>query len=107
MIVYNGPIKNSALIGREFLTLVAKEQQLAIPKATQWPEARESYMRMINAFKPGQGVSWSTQLMYRLSTYTWADVVAGGKVLAQLGSLYFIAQLAGKTVAYPLNVRKN
>lgn len=103
-IVYSGPIKNSALVGREFLTLVAKEQQLAIPKAEQWAEARETYMNVINKFRPAPGLSWSNQVMGRMASWTWADVATGGKVAVELSALYFIAQLAGKAATYPFTV---
>lgn len=58
-------------------------------KAEQWAEAKESYMKMISKLKPVEE-RHGYHLMSRIGAFTWSDVSGGGKIVAQLGALYFI-----------------
>lgn len=101
-IVYEGPVTNSALIGRELVALVAREQQMVKPTAEHWEQAKVTYSKLWCQVKPEAGLSLNS--LARIGNMTWSQFASGGKVALELSAYYYIGSLIGSTAGLPLSL---
>lgn len=100
--VFDGPVSNSALVAKELVALVAKEQQMTKPTAQQWEHAKETYIKLWTKVKPEGKISLTS--FSRIGDLTWSQFASGGKIALELSAYYYIGSVIGGTAALPLSL---
>lgn len=102
---FMGPVRNSLAVGREFLSIVAKERQFVLPDKQLWSFAKSEYVlhfeRVFPAAVRQQG-RWVDTLRAHFAELTWKQVGSGLLVVGEIISLFYLSKLvvlgARKTV---------
>ncbi|PJF16635.1 hypothetical protein PSACC_03558 [Paramicrosporidium saccamoebae] len=94
--VVQGPMRNAALVGREFARTVGRERQYGWPREGLWQQAKLQYAQAWNTLFPTtireQG-KWAEALAGRVKELTWKQVGEGTLVVGEIISIYYMSKL--------------
>lgn len=91
------------LVGKEFVKLVAEEQQMLKPKQAQWQAAKQQFIEQWDR----QSALGLNALNKSARELTWSQVASTGRRAVDIAAFYYIGVLAGQTAVYPISLIVN
>jgi hypothetical protein len=95
-LILTGPVRNAALVSREFAKQVGRERQFEWPKAELWSQAKQQYIGWWDAVFPRtvreQG-KWLNALGSRVKSMSWGQVGEGALLMGEILSFYYMTKL--------------
>lgn len=91
-----GPIRNYALVGREFVRIIGRERQWSRPQEGLVARAMGEYQKAWESLAPAelrrQGL-WLESVQSFMHRTTWRQVGEGALIVGEVLSLYYISKL--------------